>query len=507
VFPAAHETLKAREGTLAKTPFALLLHALLVEERTCTLELTLRNLNKRIIFEDGAPVGCTSNLLHETLGKYLVGKGKLTEDAYQATLAESVSTGKQMGALLVEKQLLSAFELFRHLQANLALKILDVFRWTDATWRLGPETDPGTPIRMNTAQLVFTGCAQLPDQTLAAHFPLPGTQRLALVPGVASPQEELKLSPKDMRVLQLLKARPALREVLATPGLDHALVHRRLFAWCVLGMVDLAERVDAMPPPAAPPKPTPPPEPPKPEGLPYLDDDERAKNVLAGEFLAHRGRDPFDLLGVPVTVQAPALQKAFLAKVESLPPQRFRTPELKQKAEALLLAWARAFGALSEPESFALHRKRREVAEERLKGHFRPGAAEQFRIRTDLLDADTQFAEGRERFAAGNYEAAAEFFEYACDIEPRGRFRAYLLMARYRLAPDSLSPRLLEELQDACNAEPTCEEAWGFCGDIALALGDGTAAEEAYRKAYKLNPDQKRYADAIRDVLRARTKR
>jgi len=153
-----------------------------------------------------------------------------------------------------------------------------------------------------------------------------------------------------------------------------------------------------------------------------------------------------------------------------------------------------------------LHKKRRAVAEEQLKGHFRPGAAAQFRIRTDLLDADTQFAEGRQRFAAGNYQAAVELFEYACDIEPRGRFRAFLAMARYRQAPASLSPKLLEELTQACQAEPGCEEAWAFRGDVALALGDGGAAEDSFRRAFKLNPNQKRYADAIRDILRARAK-
>lgn len=508
MFPAPHETLKAREGTLAKTPFALLLHALLAEERTCSLELSLRNLHKTIILEDGAPVGCTSNLLHETLGKYLVGKGKLTEDAYQALLGECASTGKQMGALLVEKQVLSSFELFKHLQANLALRILDVFRWGDAHWKLGPAADPGTPIRMNTQQLVFTGCAQLSPDALAVHFPLPDTQRLALVPDIAAPQEELKLSPKDARLLQLLKGRPTLGELLATPGVDRELARRRLYAWCVLGMVDLAERVDARPKPAVAPPPPPAPAPPpveaKPEGLPFLDDDERTRNVLAGEFLAHKGRDPFDLLGVPVTVQPGALQKAFLAKAEALTPQRFRSPELKQRAEALLLAYARAFGALSDADGMRLHRKRREVAEEQLKSHFRPTAAQQFRIRTDLLDADAQFAEGRQRFAAGNYRGAAELFEYACDIEPRGRFRAYLIMSRYRLAPATLSPRLLEELTEACQAEPTCEDSWAFRGDLARALGDSAAAEDSYRKAYKLNPGQQRYSDALRELVRAR---
>ena len=68
MFPAPSHVLRQREGTFTELPFPLLLNALAVEERTCTLELRVRQREKRITFEDGAPVGCVSNLLHETLG-------------------------------------------------------------------------------------------------------------------------------------------------------------------------------------------------------------------------------------------------------------------------------------------------------------------------------------------------------------------------------------------------------------------------------------------------------
>src|SRR5690242_14890669 len=160
MFPTAAEVLARTEGTLAETPLPLLLQAIFAGERTATLDLRLRGLEKRIQFEDGAPVACRSNLLHETLGKYLVGKGKLAEDEYQEALRQSVETGKRMGELLTAQGRLSAFELYKHMQANLALRILDAFRWSEATWRLHGESEPAElALRMNPAQLVLTGCA------------------------------------------------------------------------------------------------------------------------------------------------------------------------------------------------------------------------------------------------------------------------------------------------------------------------------------------------------------
>lgn len=508
MFARPKEVLKAREGTLAATPFPLLLVSLLTEERTCTLEVRLRNLEKRIVFEDGAPVACQSNLLHETLGRYLVERGKLTEPQFQQVLAESAASGKQLGSLLVEKQLISAFDLYKQLQANLAHKILDCFRWQDAKWRLLDFEPPSSPIRMNSLQLVFTGTANfLPFETVATHLVFVDEQRFALVPDAEHPLEDLKLSTKDARFVQVLKDRPVFADLQAKTGLDTEVAMRRLFALCVLGMADLAEAVDARPPPSPKvvpaPAPAPAPARAEPQGLSYLDDDEPAKNALATEFLAHRGKDPFDLLGVPVDVQAPALKKAFLSKCAALPPARFRSADLREKAENLLAAYARAFGALAEYESYLLCRKRRETANEAKRGANRPTAAEQFRIRTDLLDAASQFEEGKRRLETGLFKAAVEYFEYACDIEPRGRHRAYLAWARYQLNPNTAGRQSLADLVDACAAEPECEAAWAFRAQLSRALGDAAGAEEAYRRAFKLNPNERSYADAVRDLSRA----
>src|SRR6266540_2705767 len=128
MFPSPAEILAPREGSIAETPLPLLLQAIFSEGRTVALELKVRALEKRIQFEDGSPVACRSNLLHETLGKFLVEKKKLSEEEYQEALRASVETGQRMGELLVTKKRLQPFELYKLMQANLALKILDAFR-------------------------------------------------------------------------------------------------------------------------------------------------------------------------------------------------------------------------------------------------------------------------------------------------------------------------------------------------------------------------------------------
>lgn len=506
VFVPRREVLRAKSGLLTETPLPLLLHALLTEERSATLELQLRNLVKRVYFEAGVPVGCESNLLHEAFGKHLVAKGKLTEAQHHGLASESAATGKPLQTLLVEKQLISGFELFRLLQANLAHTLLDAFRWGDAKWKLGDLDEVVTPIKMNTAQLVYIGVAQLPKETLTTHFALDEHKPLALL--VDDLNEELKVPSKDLRLVQALKKRPTLAALLAQLNLPREAVLRKLYALCVLELVDFAEvadaavpkyrsspssltrlPVDSLPVPAASPPVAP------------VKDDEALMNALAAEFVSHRGKDAFDLLGVSPEAPVTALATAFLAKADALSPRRFVHPDARNRAESLLLAYARAYGALVEPEQHALQRKRREhAAASKKTGRDSRAAVEHFKIRTELLDAGAQFEEGKKRLEAGQLASAVEHFQYAADIEPTGRALAYLALAQFRLAPDFAAERSLEALGEACARDPQCEEAWAFRGDLALSLSRHSEAGEAYRNAARLNPKQARYQSALRGL-------
>jgi len=197
-----------------------------------------------------------------------------------------------------------------------------------------------------------------------------------------------------------------------------------------------------------------------------------------------------------------ALRKAFLTQAERFPPVRFKTNDLRDKAEALLAAYARAFGALVEPDLLALHRKRRQIAAEQKRAAPRPSAAEQFKIHTDLLDGKTQFDQGKQRLEANNPKAALEYFQYAFDIEPRAIYRAHLAWTRYLINPKSYARLALQELQEAMRSDPSCEEAAYFAGEIQRGESQYDAAEQSFRLAFKANPKQRKYADLAHEMMR-----
>jgi hypothetical protein len=410
-----------------------------------------------------------------------------------------------MGALLVQKGLISPFDLYKQLQANLGMSLLDCFRWTDARYKLIADVEPpATSVRTNTAQLILTGVANMmPFDVVATHFAFTDERRFAQVPGAEGP----KLSAKDARLFQALRARPTFSELQERTGYDTESALRRLYAMCIVGVVDFAdtvdERVASAPAPVAAVEPEPA-APVVPTGIPFSDEDEGARNALMSAFMSHRSQDPFALLGVPEDVQPLALRKAFLGMADKFNPLRFNTPDLKEKAEVLLAAYARAFGVLLEPEMAALWRKRRAAAREKERGTTgRPSTQEQFRIKTELLDGRTQFDQGKKRLEARNFAGAFEYFEYACDIEPRPLHLAHRAWARYLMKPEAHGKLVVQELSEVLRQEPGLEEGWFFLGEVSRGEGQWAQAEDAYRRAFKLNPKNRRYVDLIQETIKS----
>jgi hypothetical protein len=529
MYPSPAEILSRPEGAVAETPLPLLVQAIFAEERTVALELKVRGLEKKIQFEEGSPVACRSNLLHETLGKTLVNKGKLTEEQYQKALGESVQSGQRMGELLVTQKLISAFDLYKVMQANLAVKILDAFRWHDATWRLvGDAEPPELALRVNPAQLVLTGVTGfLSFDVVAQGLAFTDEQRFGLVPDPPHAWKGLKLSTRDSKLVQALRARPTFDELMQRTGLDVEESMRRLYALTVLGFVAFTDALPAEAPrPQAPAQAAPPPvgaPPAAPAPAPIvlgeneaedaapdepqatvLEETDELKNALLSAYLNHRMQDPFDLLGIPDKSDAVAARKAFLDLADRFSPLRFRSPDMREKAEALLAARARAYGELSLAEQATLWRKRRAAAAEKAKGAARPTTQEQFRIKTDMLDASTQFAEATKRLEAGNYRGALEYFQFATDIEPSGVNRAHLAWSRYLIDPQRNAKLALGELVALQKQEPSCNRAWYFGGEIQRTLGLYADAEESFKRAYKTDLGDKKSQQLAVDMMRAK---
>lgn len=515
------ELARRRDGTLQETPFSVLLFAHAVQRRTLVIELKRRQLWKKIVLEDGVPVDCRSNLAHETLGRYMMAEGKLSEEEFNAALSRSASHGVPLGEILLEQGLVSAVELFKLLQANLGKKLLDLFTWQDGEFRTLPDFPEGdSSLKVRVPQLILTGITKLvPQEEVDMSVgPLVG-KKLVLHPAPFYTLDDIRLSASQNRLVEAIRPGRRMGELAEATGLPFDEITRLLYALCVLGVVAPAENVPtgAVPIPAAavarPPVPAMPPMPPMPPTLQPTAgtqnataavsqaDLDRRRNEIMQAFLSYRRQDSFELLGVPEEAPVGVIEEKYLEFARRFAPWSLDHPDLQgmaERARDLFLAGSRAFGELADTEQRnTLIFRRKTLREERAR---RP-AAESFAIKTDLLDSELQFKKGLALMQAGKPREAEMLLEFAADCDPTNSlYAAELAHCRVLNSPGSATTarRALKDLEETLRRDPNCGLAALYAGEIAGEIGERDAAENHLRRAIKLMSPDRRPIEALK---------
>lgn len=501
------------------------------------IELRRPPVSKKIVLEAGVPVDCRSNLAHETLGRFMVAAGRISDEEFHSALSQTVAQSLPLGEVLIERGLIGGEELFRLLQQNLAKKLLDLFTWRQGEFRLSGEPPTAeSPLKVRVPQLIATGIIRFAPQEEvdAAIAPWVG-KHLALSPEPFFPVAELKLTSAQQRLSDALRTPRQMHELVEAAGLPLDEITRLLYALALLGTVVALDRLPSVrtgampvlspvqaPVPATPPRPPavpapelatrqvpilklPPPVPAPPaQAAPGAT--EQRRNELMQIYLAHRRLDPFDLLGLSEDA-APALVDArFFEFSERSAPWTFAGTDLEEKARELFSTGARAYAQLTDPESRGtLLFRRRTLREERER---RPDP-ERFKIKTDLLDPEAQFRKALAHLEAGRSKEAIQLLEFAADCDPgNGLYRAELAYARFSASPGapSVVRRSALDLKEALRVDPRCGLAALYLGEVAGALGELDEAEAALRQAIRLMAPDRRPIEALK-TLQGRRKR
>ncbi len=501
------------EGSLEEVPFAVLLYALARAERSVTLAISRPPLVKEIVIESGVPVQCRSNLAHETLSRFMQSGGLLDETTANECFAESCSRGVLFGDVLIEKGLITAEELRKVLQKNLAKKLLDGFSWLQGTYRLSdPPARVDSTLRVNVPQLIIFGVTRFAtqEQVDSSIGDLIG-KPLALHPKPFFALDAIRMNQWQQSVSEILGDHPARIDELATKtGAPYEELARILYAFSLIGAVAAADRLPSKQPrvrttpPARPATiparefslPTAPPasSSPRPAARPP---DER-RDALMEMVLNYRRKDPFDLLGIDPDGFGREAHQRFLDFAERFAPWTY-PDDLAEDARRVFLAGARAYGDLINPD------RRQALVEKRHRpDQKRPGAsADTFRIETDLLDPEVQFRKGRALIAEGNFREALEQLAYASDLDPQnGNYRAELAHCRFLFNPQAAGPIAMSELARALRIDPGSGLAHFYQGEILRTMGLIDEAKDAYRRAIKPMAPDRRPIDALRSLPR-----
>jgi hypothetical protein len=511
------ELARLEEGTFPQVTFPALLFSFAIQKRTVVLEIRRHQLWKKIVLENGVPVDCRSNLAHETLGRYMVAEGKLSEEDFNGCLSRSAARGVPLGEVLLEQGLVSAVELFKILQANLAQKLLDIFTWRDGEFRTLSDTPrPDSSLKVKVPQLILTGVTKCSPQEEVdmAVGPLVG-KKLALNPVPPFPLEDIRLNPRQIQLTEALRPGRRLGELAEATGLPFDEIARLVYALSVIGLVAPADRVPttatgslvipilaakpAQPVAAAPAPAAPAAAPPQLSQA----DAERRRNEIMQSYLSYRRQDSFDLLGVPEEAPIGAIEQRYLEFARRFAPWSTgaELAGMEERLHDLFLAGARAFAELADTEQRnTLIFRRKTLREERAK---KPAS---FAIKTDLLDSEAQFKKGKALLDAGKYREAVQLLAFASDCDPQNSlYSAELGWCRYLQMPN-LPNQAIKDLEETTRRDPRCGIAFYYLGEIHRQLGNRFEAEDNLQKAIKLMSPDRRPIEALK-ALSAEKKR
>lgn len=129
------------EGELIEHPVPRLLNYLYDHEQTGRLVLVQEGVNKTIYTVQGVPVSVESSLRDETLGRYLVKQGTISEEDYQTSVELMRSGNIQQGAALVKLGKIKPKELYQMMKSQSLHKIITAFSFQEGNYRFYSETE------------------------------------------------------------------------------------------------------------------------------------------------------------------------------------------------------------------------------------------------------------------------------------------------------------------------------------------------------------------------------
>jgi len=197
-------------GNLNTTPIGDVLHPVADARRTGVLHIERSPVLTKIVFREGRIFSSWSNDPRESLAKFLVRDGRVTEDQlFQAQLRQG-EEGRLIGSILVSVGLMSE----EHLQAVLRTKIeetiYDLFLWPEARFEFRDgefPTDVHIHVEMEVAEVLLEGARRIHEWVRVRKF-LPSLLRTTFhVLGEAS------RDPSERRAMSLAAAGKSLAEI------------------------------------------------------------------------------------------------------------------------------------------------------------------------------------------------------------------------------------------------------------------------------------------------------
>lgn len=226
-------------GNLKDRPLPQLLYQLYSARATGTVMLTLNELRKAILFENGQIISAYSNVREDSLGEVLLRSGCITVDEYNETEAQ-VKQGRRFGQILLESEKITAGALSQQMALQVLGIIYSLFRWQSAQFEFAdgklPQKDL-PDLGISTLDIILRGVKLIRswDQIRREIDSL--DDELERSRDWEERLEQLQLTRDEMAVLQSVEPGVTIRDICLLSNLNSFETCRLLMGFLVIELV------------------------------------------------------------------------------------------------------------------------------------------------------------------------------------------------------------------------------------------------------------------------------
>ncbi len=228
-------------GSLAETPLPEMLATIHRHKVPGVMELEREETTKRIYIVEGDIIFATSSNRDESLGEYLVRRGKITKTQARASSDELLrQPGKRHGVIMVEMGLLQPEELGTTVRDQVQAILWDLFDWEDGdvSFRVGRFRDDEVyKIKIPTPRAILSGCRHISDGRSVTGR-LGGRQTVFRPLGRPEHLADLWLEAGEQQLLDLVDGRRTFLELCEQGPFPPGTNARMVYALTVLGLIE-----------------------------------------------------------------------------------------------------------------------------------------------------------------------------------------------------------------------------------------------------------------------------
>ena len=225
-----------------------LLQWIMTARKTGRLDVQRTAVSRSIFCRDGRIIACSSEDPSVLLGQFLLFHGRISEDSLRDAMRRQESTGKNLGALLVELGAISQEQLLQAVTDKAMETIHGIFDWKDAGFEFVPDSalSAGTiEVDLDIQEVLMEGARRLDEMAqIREVFP---TNEIVLQRTEKEPQEQWLANPMARRIYAAIDGHRALGEIVLACNASEFMACQYLLRLHELGLIAIREVRQAVP--------------------------------------------------------------------------------------------------------------------------------------------------------------------------------------------------------------------------------------------------------------------